>query len=82
MVTEFVIDLIYKIVSGLLTLLPDFSWDVESSVFSYFIGILQAAGYMLPMDTVGIIVGLIVALTTFRIVISIIKTIWDLLPIV
>ena len=81
MVTEFLIEIIYNIVVGLLSLLPDISWDVDSSVFSYFIGILQAAGYMLPMGTVSTIVGLIVALTTFRVVISVVRTIWDLLPV-
>lgn len=82
MVTEFIIDLVYNIVSGLLSILPDISWDVDSSIFSYFIGILQAAGYMLPMGTVSTIVGLIVSLTVFRIVISLVRTIWDLLPVV
>ena len=43
MVSEFLIDIIYNIVSGLLSLLPDVSWSVDSSVFSYFIGILQSS---------------------------------------
>ena len=82
MVSEFLIDIIYNIVVGLLSLLPDISWSVDSSVFSYFIGILQVAGYMLPMGTVGTIIGLIVALTTFRVIISVVRTVWELLPVV
>lgn len=82
MVSEFLINIIYNIVSGLLSLLPEISWSVESSAFDYFLGIIQVAGYMLPMNTVATIAALIVALTTFRIVISVVRTVWDLLPLV
>lgn len=82
MISEFFINIIFNIVTGLFSLLPDVTWNVESTAFTYFLDILKIAGYMLPMDTVAAIAGLIVALTTFRIIISIVRTIWDLLPLV
>lgn len=81
MIGEFVLNIVFSIVSGFLSLLPDFEFSVDSSAFDYFLGIVRVASYMLPMGTVSIILGLIVHLTIFRIVISFIKTIWDLLPV-
>ena len=80
MITEFFLNIVFGIVSGFFSLLPDFSWSVESSAFSYMMFIFQVAGYMFPWGTVVAIVGLIVGLSIFRIVIAFIKSIWDLLP--
>ena len=80
MITEFFLNIVFSIVSGFFSLLPDFSWSVESSAFSYMMSIFQVAGYMFPWGTVVAIVGLIVGLSIFRIVIAFIKSIWDLLP--
>lgn len=82
MISEFLLNVIFDWVSGMFSLLPDITWSVETSAFEYFISILRVAGYMLPMDTVATIAGLLVALTTFRIIIAIIRTIWDVLPLV
>ena len=82
MISEFFLNIIFGIVSGMLEVLPDITWSVDTSAFSYFIGILQVAGYMLPMGAVGAICALIVAFTIVRIVIAVIKTVWDLLPLV
>ena len=82
MVSEFFLNIIFNILTGMLSVLPDISWNIESNAFAYFLDILKVAGYMLPMGTVSTIAGLIVALTTFRIIISIVRTIWDLLPLV
>lgn len=82
MISEFIIDILFSILSGLLSILPDISWSVDVSRFSTFFQIIGVAGYLLPMDTIITLVGLVMAITLFRIVISIVKTIWDLLPIV
>ena len=82
MITEFFLNIVFNIVSGFFSLLPDFSWSVETSSFSYMMSIFQVAGYMFPWGTVVAIVGLIVGLSIFRIVIAFIKSIWDLLPFV
>lgn len=82
MISEFLLNIVFKIVSGLLSLLPPIDFSVDSSAFEYFLGIVRVVSYMLPMRTVSVIVGLIVSLTIFRIVIAFIKSIWDLLPLV
>lgn len=80
MISEFFLNIVFGIVSGFFALLPDFSWSVETSAFSYFMSILKVAGYMFPWGTVVAIASLIVGLSIFRVVIAFIKSIWDLLP--
>ena len=82
MISEFLLNIVFNIVSGFLNLLPDINFSVDSSAFEYFLGIVRVAAYMLPMKTVSAIITLIVGLTVFRIVIAFIKAIWDLLPVV
>lgn len=82
MISEFILNIIFGIVSGMLALLPDISWNVDSSALNTFMDYVRVASYMLPMDTVGTIFGLVCAIISFRIIISLIKTIWELLPLV
>lgn len=80
MISEFLLNIVFNIVSDFFGMLPEFSWSVETSAFQYFLSILQVAGYMFPWSTVVTICGLIVGLSIFRVVIAFIKVIWDLLP--
>lgn len=82
MISEFFLNIVFSIVSGMLNLLPDVTWSVESSFFDYLVSFIRMVGYLLPWGTVTAIVSLVVALTVFRIIIAIIKTVWDLLPLV
>lgn len=82
MISEFFLNIIFSFVSGMLNLLPEFTWSVESSAFEYLISFIRMIGYLLPWGTVSAIVSLVVALFVFRIIIAIIKTVWDLLPLV
>ena len=82
MISEFFLNIIFAIISKFFSLLPNFSWSVDTSVFSYFLSILRVAGYMFPWNTVVTIIGIIFSISVFRVVVSFIKTIWDLLPIV
>ena len=82
MIGEFFLNIIFALVSGFLSLMPDFTWSVDTSAFSYFLTILKVAGYVFPWSTVVAIVGLIIGISIFRIVIAFIKSIWDLLPLV
>lgn len=82
MIVEGITDLIFNIVQGMLSMLPDIKWDVDNSVFSIFFDVLEMVCYLLPMPTVLTILSFVIMINMFKIVISIIKTIWDLLPFV
>lgn len=80
MIIEAILNVMFNFLSGLFGLLPDISWDVSTSAFEYFLDIVRVVGYLMPIKTVSTIITLIVALTVFRIIIAVIKTVWDLLP--
>lgn len=81
MISEFLLNIVFGIVNGLLVLVPDISWSVDTSWMSAFVSVLKMVFYLLPMHTVIQIITLIIALTIFRFIISLIKTIWELLPV-
>lgn len=82
MISEFFINIIFGLVSGMLSAAPEIEWTVETSSFQYFLDIVKVAGYMLPMETVSRIVGLVCSLTLLRFVLAIPRAIWDLFPLV
>lgn len=82
MITEGILNFVFSVLSGFLRLLPDISWNVQETAFNTFLDFLKVICYILPMPTVLFILTTIIAVTVFRIIISLIKTIWDLLPLV
>ena len=81
MITESILSFIFGMVRVVFGLLPDISWSVDSGAASYFIGIVQVVSYMLPVSTVTTIIGITIDLLIFRILVSVFRTIWDLIPI-
>lgn len=82
MVVEGILNVVFGIVQGLLSLLPDIHWNVDGTFFDVFFDVLEMVCYLLPMGTVVTIFYIIVGFTIFKAVISLIRTIWELLPIV
>lgn len=58
-----------------------FSISVDFALFEPVRNTLGFIMYMLPMDGLFVIVDIIVMINLFRIVIALLKTIWDILPI-
>jgi len=81
-ITEKLLDFFFAIASGLLSLLPSTTWDVNTSAWQYFKDILNGICYFLPLGTVTAIITLIISLTVFRIFVSFVKTIWGYIPFV
>ena len=81
MINAFFTVVLFRILDFGLSLLPDISWSVDSGAMSYFISLLRVVFYLLPMDTVVVIVSIIISFTTWRIIVTLIRTLWDLLPI-
>lgn len=82
MISEFLINIVFRIVEGALSILPAFDWNVKASFFQSFLDMLRLACYLLPMQTITAIITLIVFFMNFRLVISLLRTIWEILPLV
>ena len=82
MIIELLLKALLLVVKGFLSMIPQFSWSLDNTAFSTFLDIVSSVCYLLPMGTIAVIIGISVGLTITKAVISLIKTIWDLLPVV
>lgn len=79
--------IIGSIIEGVLNVLL-FPVEVINVGVNFFLGIdwvvdiVSVIAYVLPWSSLIPLISLIILITGFKIVISIIKTIWDLLPLV
>ncbi len=82
MITEFILNIVFNLVMGFLQVLPAVDFVVPTEWVAFFTDSVRVVCFLLPIGTVKSILTLVVGFTVFRIVIALIKTIWDLLPIV
>lgn len=82
MVTEKLIDMIFGVVTGLFKLLPDITWDVNTSAFQYLHDVVDMICYLLPMNTISAIAILIFDLALFRAFMALIRIFREFLPLI
>lgn len=82
MITESVLSAIFGFVSGILSRLPEINFVIPERVIVSASQYWAAACYILPMGTIKAILFILIGLQFFRIAVSLIKTIWALLPVV
>lgn len=63
-----------------LAALPVINIDANAVISSTFYTYIRAGLYFLPMGTVTAIFGIQITLWSFRIIVAVIRAIWDLLP--
>ena len=60
--------------------LPTIVIDTDAVISGHFFSYIRAGMYFLPVGTVVTIFGIQLALWVFRVVVAVIRAIWDLLP--
>lgn len=76
-----VIAIIVAFVLGILGTVA-FSWTLDTSPYLQGLtGFLRVIYYVLPIESLTPIIVITISLMSFRIIVSIIKTIWQLIPI-
>ena len=81
MITDALITLIYDAFMYFLGGYEPLQFNIDTTVFRTFSDFLAFIFYILPIDGLLPIVTIFISLMVFRIIISVVKTIWDLLPI-
>lgn len=81
MISEFFLNIIFTLVGWMLQPLPEITVPALGSTSTFF-DFVRCGLYLLPLNTISTIVGILVAISLFRIFIAIVKTIRDLLPLV
>ena len=71
---------LFSLVKGILTLIPDYAWNVDSVALTNFYEAIRMVFYIVPQDVVISIIGITIVLTNIKIGVSVIKTIWQILP--
>lgn len=82
MITDNLMGIAFSFLEKLLDKLPIMNMDVDFSVLNGFLDVLGFALYFFPWAKVVPIVGLILLLQVWRVIISIIRVFWEVLPIV
>lgn len=82
MITTAIITAVWNIVFPLLMRIPTIGINYEGLANTTVYQFLQAGMYMLPVDTVTTILGIVIALWVLRIVIAVLHSLWAALPIV
>lgn len=73
--------LVFSVVVMLIGFLPTINIDPTAVVTSSAYAYIRAGCYFLPMQTVVTIISLVLALWLFRLIVAIIKALWDILPV-
>ena len=82
MIFDWIINFVFGVVNLLLAPITTIGWAFSLAVASPLSSILAVIYYVLPISQLSPIIMCIVAIFVFRAVISLIKTIWQLLPVV
>lgn len=82
MIIDNLLGIAFSFLETILEKLPIMNLDVDFSVLNGFLDVLGFALYFFPWAKVAPILAIISLLQMWRIVMSIIKTIWEVLPFV
>lgn len=81
MIGDLIIGIIYNAFMFVLGGFEPLHFNMDTTVFQTFSDFFAFIFYIMPFKSLFPIVVITVSLMTFRITVSVIKTIWDLLPI-
>lgn len=81
MITDIFVTLIYDLFMFFLGGYEPLHFNIDTTVFRTFTDFLAFIFYILPINGLLPIVTIVVGITMFRVIVSLIKTVWDLLPI-
>lgn len=82
MIFTTVINFILSILNNVLDIIPVINITFSLEYFDGFLGFINFCTYLFPCYALWPLLGIVIGLTLFRIGISVLKTIWSILPIV
>ena len=81
MVTDTLINIVFLIINTILSPLERLSFNFDITKLEPILQYIRMAMYIIPFAQLSPIFVFFVGMMAFRIMVSIIKTIWDLLPV-
>lgn len=80
MITQYIYDIVWNFLFNMFELLPEFGFELPTEALKPALQFVSLAGYLLPMETILTIFQIIVYLAIFRLIIALVKTIYDFIP--
>lgn len=80
MILESIFNFIFSIINILLLPFDGINLIINSEIFNTIIEYISVATYVLPIQNFVPIIAFIISTMLLRIIISILKTLWDILP--
>ena len=80
MITDTLLDIVFGFVKLLLSPLSSIQVNIPTGFLDKFVEIIRTAMYLIPVAQLMPIIVFFIALMAFRVIVSLIKTIWNLLP--
>lgn len=82
MITDSLLDIVFNFLMSFLDKIPVMDVDLDLTVLNGFLDIVGTCLYFFPWQKLLPLLAIIVLLQVWRIIISIIRVIWEVLPLV
>lgn len=80
MITELILSGFFGLADMFFGLLPSIEWTIDTSAWEYGKDILSMIAYLLPMGHIRAVIAAIIALSVFRLSISVLRSILGFIP--
>lgn len=80
MITQALLDVIFGVVNIVVGMLPISGLLFDLSSMSVFFDVISSVNYIIPMSVFVEIIAIVIVLQSFRIAVSLIRMLWDVLP--
>lgn len=82
MITQALFSIIFGVLTFVMDMIPFFNFSIDMAAMETFADVIKTVSYLLPLRTMLVIFTLIIAINAFKVVVAILKTIWQILPFV
>lgn len=80
MILEGIFDYMFGVLAFIMSWFPFFDITVDLDSINVFFDIIRSISYLLPMGTIFTLFNITMAVMGFRIMVSVVKTIWAVIP--
>lgn len=80
MIVQGILDILFGVITIVLGMLPITSFAFDLSSLGVFFDIITSVNYVIPLSTALQILFIVIGLQVFRIVVALVKLLWDVIP--
>ena len=81
MIVDGILSVVFDVADFFFSILPDIEINASSGMYQTFLDIVASVAYLFPLNTLLSIFGIVCALIFFKFIITMIRMVWDILPI-